>query len=87
MDDDKHLPLYPLRPATRPLCLGIDVTTVPEPPAGTFSTFLGRDDLDIQLLVPECTQGPEAWARVLDDPIVRQIGFTTVEEAPFGAYC
>ncbi len=80
-DDDKHPPLYPLRPATRPLCLGIDVTTVPEPPAGTFSTFLGRHDLDIQLLVPKGTEVPEAWARVLNDPIVRQIGFTTVEEA------
>lgn len=80
-DDDKHPPLYPLRPATRPLCLGIDVITVPEPPAGTFSTFLGRDELDIQLLVPKGTEVPEAWARVLNDPIVRQIGFSTVEEA------
>lgn len=80
-DDDKHPPLYPLRPATRPLRLGIDVTTVPGPPAGTFSTFLGRDELDIQLFVPKGTEVPEAWARVLNDPIVRQIGFTTVEAA------
>lgn len=80
-DGDKHPPLYPLRPATRPLCLGIDVTTVPEPPAGTFSMFLGWDELDIQLLVPKGTEVPEAWGRVLNDPIVRQIGFSTVEEA------
>lgn len=80
-DDEKHPPLYPLRPATRPLRLGVDVTSVPEPPAGTFSTFLGRDDLDIQLLVPKGAEVPEAWARVLNDPIVRQIGFTTVDAA------
>lgn len=80
-DDETHPPLYPLRPATRPLRLGVDVTSVPEPPAGTFSTFLGRDDLDIQLLVPKGAEVPEAWARALNDPIVRQIGFTTVEAA------
>ena len=27
------------------------------------------------------TAVPEAWARVFDDPLVRQIGFTSVEEA------
>ncbi|MFJ6095616.1 hypothetical protein [Williamsia muralis] len=77
----EHKPLFPLMPATRPLRLGIDVTTVPEPPAGTFASFLGRAELDIQLLLPLGAEVPEAWTRVLDDPIVRQIGFTTVEEA------
>jgi hypothetical protein len=80
-EDSKKSPLYPLRPATRPLSLGIDVATIPAPPAGTFSTFLGRDELDIQLLVPKGTEVPEAWAQALPDPLVRQIGFTTVAEA------
>ncbi|MEO9330592.1 hypothetical protein [Gordonia aurantiaca] len=80
-DDDNHSPLYPLRPATRPLRLGIDVATIPTPPTGIFSTFLGREELDIQLLVPSGEEVPEDWARILQDPIVRQIGFTTVEEA------
>lgn len=80
-DDDKHAPLYPLRPTTRPLCLGIDVTTLPAPPDGSFSSFLGRDELDFQLLVSKGTEVPEAWAQVLPDAPIRQIGFTTVAEA------
>lgn len=80
-DDEDHRPLYPLRPATRPLRLGIDVATIPAPPDGAFSTFLGREELDIQLLVPRGAEVPAGWARVLQDPLVRQIGFTTVEEA------
>ncbi|KQU55556.1 hypothetical protein ASG84_22145 [Rhodococcus sp. Leaf278] len=61
--------------------LGIDVVTIPTPPTGTFSAFLGREELDIQLLVPRGAEVPQAWAQVLKDPLVRQIGFTTVEEA------
>ncbi|MGP4057779.1 hypothetical protein ACTWP6_23640 [Mycobacterium sp. 4D054] len=80
-DDDKHPPLYPLRPANRPLRLGIDVVTIPAPPDGTFSTFLDRDELDIQLLVPKGTEVPQAWVQVVPDAPVRQIGFTTVAEA------
>ncbi len=80
-DDAKHPPLYPLRPAARPLRLGIDVVTIPAPPEGTFSTFLDRDELDLQLLVPKGTEVPEAWAQVLPGAPVRQIGFTTVAEA------
>lgn len=80
-DDGEHLPLSPLRPASRRLRLGIDVATIPAPPAGTFSTFLGREELDVQLLVPRDVDVPEAWLRALHDPLVRQIGFTTVEEA------
>lgn len=77
----EHAPLFPLTPATRALRLGIDVTTVPELPAGTYASFLGREELDIQLLIPLGDEVPNAWTRVLDDPTVRQIGFTTVEEA------
>lgn len=80
-DDNHHHPLFPLRPATRQLRLGIDVATIPAPPAGAFSTFLGREEVDIELLVLRGTEVPEGWARVLQDPVVRQIGFTTVEEA------
>lgn len=80
-DDERHPPLYPLRPATRPLRLGVDVATIPAPPEGTFSTFLGRDEIDVQLMVPSGTAVPEAWANALRDPLVRQISFTSVEGA------
>lgn len=80
-EDDNHPPLYPLRPATRPLRLGIDVVAIPAPPDRTFSTFLDRDELDIQLLVPKGTEVPKAWVQALPEAPVRQIGFTTVAEA------
>jgi hypothetical protein len=34
LKDSDTEPLYPLRPSTRPLRLGIDVATIPEPPEG-----------------------------------------------------
>lgn len=37
---DSDPPLFPLRPATRPLRLGIDITTLPTPPDGYLSRFL-----------------------------------------------
>ncbi|WP_244881104.1 hypothetical protein [Tsukamurella pseudospumae] len=80
-DDEAHPPLYPLRPGTRALRLGIDVTTIPAPPPGEFSTFFGRNEIEFQLLVPRGSEIPDAWMDVLADPLVRQIGFTTIEEA------
>ena len=38
-EGEEHQPLFPLRPATRPLRLGIDTTTVPIPPDGYLSRF------------------------------------------------
>ncbi|WP_373234659.1 hypothetical protein [Mycobacterium marinum] len=80
-DDERHTPLYSLRPATRPLRIGVDVATILAPPDGPFSTFFGRDEIDVQLMVPSGNEVPEAWAKVLTEPLVRQIGFTSVEEA------
>src|SRR5258708_25771407 len=80
-DTDKLPPLFPLRPATRQLRLGIDTTTVPVPPAGYLSRFFQRDEIDVQLLVPAGEEVPVAWTDVLSEPMVRQIGFTSVEEA------
>ncbi|MDM4138787.1 MULTISPECIES: hypothetical protein [Mycobacterium] len=74
-------PLFPLRPATRPLRLGIDVTTVPSPPNGYLARFLRRDEIEVQLLVPDGAEVPSAWADVLHEPVVRQIGFASVESA------
>lgn len=51
-DDEKHPPLFPLRPATRPLRLGIDVTTVPTPPDKLLARFFGREEIDVQLNGP-----------------------------------
>jgi hypothetical protein len=80
-DDEDHLPLFPLRPETRQLRLGIDVTTVPEPPDGLLAGYLTRDEIDVQLLVPTGHDVPAAWTAALGDPLVRQIGFTSVETA------
>jgi hypothetical protein len=74
-------PLFPLRPATRPLRLGIDITTVPTPPNGYLARFLRRDEIDVQLMVPAGQEIPSAWTDVLHEPVVRQIGFTSVENA------
>lgn len=74
-------PLFPLRPATRPLRLGIDITTVPTPPKGYLAGFLARDEIDVQLMVPTGADVPSAWIDVLHEPVVRQIGFTSVENA------
>jgi hypothetical protein len=77
----KLQPLFPLRPGTRPLRLGIDVTTLPTPPAGLLTKFFQRDEIDVQLLVPEGEQVPPAWLAVLGEPLVRQIGFASVASA------
>ncbi|SHW71896.1 Uncharacterised protein [Mycobacteroides abscessus subsp. abscessus] len=80
-EGDDHPPLFPLRPATRPMRLGIDVTTLPTPPDGPFTRFLGRDEVDVQLLVPVGQDVPASWLSALGEPLVRQIGFTNVEAA------
>jgi hypothetical protein len=74
--------LFPLRPATRPLRLGIDTTTVAMPPDGYLSRFFGRDEIDVQLLVPAGEEVPPAWMAALHEPLVHQIGFTSIEDAP-----
>ncbi|MFE5702808.1 hypothetical protein [Rhodococcus koreensis] len=80
-DDEKLPPLFPLRPATRPLRLGIDVTTMSTPPDGLLTRFLGRDEIDVQLMISSGAAVPAAWTDLLDDPLVRQIGFTSIENA------
>lgn len=80
-DDEKHTPLFPLRPATRPLRLGVDVTTVPTPPDGLLARFFGREEIDVQLMVPAGELIPSAWTAALGDPVVRQLGFSSVETA------
>ncbi len=88
-DGDKWSPLFPLRPATRPLRLGIDVTTVPTPPEGHLAGYLARDEVDIQLLLPADQDLPDAWAAELPGATVVRVRFTAVPEAwptgiPFG---
>jgi hypothetical protein len=80
-DSESLPPLFPLQPATRPLRLGIDTTTLPVPPDGYLPTFFGRDEIDIQLLVPAGEEVPAAWTAALHEPLVREIGFTTVENS------
>lgn len=81
---DKFSPLFPLHPQTRHLRLGIDVTTLPAPPAGPFSTFIGREEIEFHLLVPRGSEPPLEWLSILPNPLVHQIGYTTVDDAtPF----
>jgi hypothetical protein len=80
-DDEDHPPLFPLRPETRQLRLGIDVTSVPAPPDGLLAGYLTRDEIDVQLLVPADQEVPAAWTAALGDALVRQIGFTSVKTA------
>ncbi|WP_139797896.1 hypothetical protein [Mycobacterium noviomagense] len=80
-ETEKHPPLFPLRPETRTLRLGIDTTTVPSPPEGHLARFFGREEIDVQLMVPVGEEVPTAWTDVLREPLVRQIGFTTLEDA------
>jgi hypothetical protein len=54
---------------------------VPVPPDGYLSRFFGRDEIDMQLLVPAGEEIPTAWMEVLHQPLVRQIGFTSIENA------
>ena len=73
-DTEELTPLFPLQPASRPLRLGIDTTTVPVPPGGYLSKFFGRDEIDMQLLVPAGEAIPNAWTTVLHEPLVRHGG-------------
>jgi hypothetical protein len=75
-------PLFPLRPNTRRLRLGIDTESVPAPPAGYLREFITRDEIEVHLLMPQGQdQPPEAWSRLLDKPILHTVNFTTVAEA------
>ncbi|MGH3495106.1 MAG: hypothetical protein ACRDQ1_17985, partial [Sciscionella sp.] len=80
-ETEEHPLLFPLRPATRPLRLAIDTTTMPIPPEGYLTRFFGREEIDVQLLVPAGEEVPTAWTDVLHEPVVRQIGFTSIENA------
>lgn len=44
---EKTTPLFPLRPETRPMRLGIDVETIPQPPLDGYLTgFLTRNEVE-----------------------------------------
>ncbi|AEF34768.1 conserved hypothetical protein [Mycolicibacter sinensis] len=80
--NEKSTPLFPLRPHTRPLRLGIDVETIPEPPDGYLADFLTREEIEVHLLMPQGREHPlEAWARLLGNPVLHTVNFTTVAEA------
>jgi hypothetical protein len=80
--NEKSTALFPLRPNTRPLRLGIDTQTVPSPPAGYLKGFLIRDEIEVHLLMPQGQdQPPDAWSRLLDKPILHTVNFTTIAEA------
>jgi hypothetical protein len=74
-------PLFPLRPATRALRLGIDVGTVPGPPDGYLTRFLTCDEIEVHLLVAKGESVPAPWTELVPDAVVWEVGFTTVSEA------
>jgi hypothetical protein len=74
-------PIYPLRPATRTIKLGIDVETVPEPPDGLMSGFLTREELiEVHLMVPKEQGAPATWTDVIPNAVIREMGFTSIRE-------
>jgi hypothetical protein len=75
-------PIYPLRPATRPIRLGIDVETVPEPPNGLLSGFLSREELlEVHLVVPKNLEAPTAWKDVSVNAAISEIGFASIRDS------
>ena len=78
---DTHSPLFPLRPASRPLRLGIDVATVPAVPAGYLARFLDREEIEVHLMVQADSEVPPAWSDALPDAATHRLGFTSVENA------
>lgn len=78
-DSQDHPPLFPLRPETRQLRLGIDVTTVPAP-EGLLAGYLGRDEIEVQLLVPDGVDVPAAWTAELPDATVVRLRFNGVPD-------
>jgi hypothetical protein len=78
---DSDTPLFPLRPGTRPLRLGIDIATVPAPPAGYLTGFLTRDEIEVHLLVAARQDIPAVWTDMLHEPVVHEIGFSSVDSA------
>src|SRR6185312_9570446 len=79
---DSTPPFFPLQPATRPMRLGIDVETIPEPPDGYLRGFLIRDEIEVHLLMPQGqTEPPAPWSELLDKPILHTVNFTSVAEA------
>lgn len=85
-DDADHPPLYPLRPATRQLRLGIDVTTVQAPtgdllPDYLLADYFARDEIEVWLLTPTDDEVPEAWTSTLPDAAMVRLGFSGVPDA------
>lgn len=80
---EKTTPLFPLRPETRPMRLGIDVESIPQPPADGYLTgFLTRDEIQVHLLMPKgMDQPPDAWSTLLGKPVLHTVDFTTVTDA------
>nr|WP_247649867.1 hypothetical protein [Mycobacterium ulcerans] len=80
---EKTTPLFPIRPETRPMRLGIDVESIPQPPADGYLTgFLTRDEIQVHLLIPKgMDQPPDAWSTLLDKPMLHTVDFTTVTDA------
>jgi hypothetical protein len=84
--DSKFEPLHPLSPATRPLRLGIDVGTIPEPPEeGYLAGLLTRDEIEVHLLIPAAQAAPNGWTELLHEPPCHTVNFTNVADA--GKFC
>ncbi|MGX9296293.1 hypothetical protein [Tsukamurella paurometabola] len=77
----EHTPLFPLRPATRPVRLGIDVATVPTPPDGYLPELLTRDEVEPYLLVQNEDEVPCEWLTLLPSAVVARITYTSVDDS------
>lgn len=74
--------LFPTRPNTRRIRVGLDVKTLPAP-TRELMQILGRaDDVEPILLVQNDDTEPTAWTRALENRRWYRYSFTTIEEAP-----
>lgn len=75
-------PLFPLRPDTRRLRIGIDVRTLPEPTTELLRVINRDEEAEPILLVQNDETEPVAWLRALGTTRWSMFTFTTVDDAP-----
>lgn len=76
-----NAPLFPLRPTSRPLRVGIDTRTFCDPFPGDLLDVLRRDDVEPYLLVQKGDQQPNAWMDALNTHVLHTLNYTSFEAA------
>lgn len=72
---------FPLRPATRPLRVGLDIRTLAPPTEGDLLDILRREDVDPFLLVQHEDPDPDEWMRALETTTFHRVGYSSINES------